>query len=183
MFNSICSLRPSVIEGLYAKSARNLSDASNAREAMRIINGLLSTLEQKKPTQEYFINKFYKLQFVNGNTTHKKLIQYIFIKLERSLRRSNEFEPSDLSLEHILSQSTTGVSKEVIGSIGNLLPLGQTLNANVATFAAKKLVYQQSDFRVVEEFLASETQDDWTQENIVARTHSLAIRAYTEVWN
>ncbi|WP_348224157.1 DUF262 domain-containing protein [Vibrio parahaemolyticus] len=185
MFNSICSLRPSGIEGLYAKSARNLSNASDAREARETINGLLSTLEQKKPTQDYFLDKFDKLQFVNGNTTHKKLIQYIFIKFERSLRRSNEFEPSDLSLEHILSQSTSGVSNEVIGSIGNLLPLGQELNgnANVGTFAAKKLVYQQSDFRVVEEFLTSETQDDWTQDNIRARTRSLALQAYTEVWS
>ncbi|ELQ9312291.1 DUF262 domain-containing protein [Serratia marcescens] len=185
MFNAICSLRPSGIEGLYAKSARNLSSAVDTREAREVIDELLTTLEQKKPTQENFVDKFAKLQFVNGNTSHKKLIQYIFIKFERSLRNSNEFEPSDLSLEHILSQSTPNVDETIIGSIGNLLPLGQSLNgqANVGNFSAKKQIYQQSDFRIVQEFLASETQSDWVVDNIIDRTNTLAQRAYNDVWN
>ncbi|MGY0314114.1 DUF262 domain-containing protein (plasmid) [Alteromonas macleodii] len=185
MFNSICSLRPSGIEGTYAKSARKLSNTVDSREARETIDELLTTLSQKKPTQENFIDKFSKLQFVNGNTSHKKLIQYIFIKFERSLRNSNEFEPSDLSIEHILSQSTSNIDKEIIGSIGNLLPLGQSLNgqANVSDFSIKKQIYQNSDYRIVEEFLASETQDNWTPENIITRTNTLALRAYTDVWN
>ena len=185
MFNSICSLRPSGIEGTYAKSARKLSNTVDSREARETIDELLTTLSQKKPTQENFIDKFSKLQFVNGNTSHKKLIQYIFIKFERSLRNSNEFEPSDLSIEHILSQSTSNIDKEIIGSIGNLLPLGQSLNgqANVTDFSIKKQIYQNSDYRIVEEFLASETQDNWTPENIITRTNTLALRAYTDVWN
>lgn len=185
MFNSICSLRPSGIEGTYAKSARKLSNTVDSREARETIDELLTTLSQKKPTQENFIDKFNKLQFVNGNTSHKKLIQYIFIKFERSLRNSNEFEPSDLSIEHILSQSTSNINKEIIGSIGNLLPLGQSWNgqANVSDFSIKKQIYQNSDYRIVEEFLASETQDHWTPENISTRTNTLALRAYTDVWN
>lgn len=185
MFNSICSLRPSGIEGLYAKSARSLSNAQNARDAREIINELLTKLDLKKPTQENFTDKFSKLQFVNGNTAHKKLIQYVFVKLERSLRNNNEFEPSDLSLEHIMSQSTTGVSNDIIGSIGNLLPLGQGLNsnANVRDFPAKKRVYQQSDYRVVSDFLATNTQDTWTEDDIVARTEALAALAYNTVWS
>lgn len=185
MFNSICSLRPSGIEGIYAKSARKLSNTLDSREAREAIDELLSTLSHKKPTQENFIDKFAKLQFINGNTSHKKLIQYIFIKFERSLRNSNEFEPSDLSIEHILSQSTSDINKETIGSIGNLLPLGQSLNgqANVRDFSIKKQIYQNSDYRIVEEFLASATQNQWTPEDISTRTNTLAFRAYNEVWN
>nr|WP_082212422.1 HNH endonuclease family protein [Photobacterium damselae] len=184
MFNSVCSLRPSGIEGLYAKSARSLSNAQNTRDARGIINDLLTKLDTKKPTQENFTDKFSKLKFINGNTAHKKLIQYIFVKLERSLRNNNEFEPSDLSLEHIMGQSTTGVSPEIIGSIGNLLPLGQGLNgnANVRDFPAKKQVYQQSDYRVVSDFLTTTTQDTWTEDDIIARTEALATHAYNTVW-
>ncbi|QIL86655.1 HNH endonuclease (plasmid) [Vibrio sp. HDW18] len=103
---------------------------------------------------------------------------------DHSLRNSNEFEPSDLSLEHIMSQSTTGVSTDIIGSIGNLLPLGQGLNsnANVRDFPAKKLIYQQSDYRVVSDFLATATQDTWTEADIIARTEDLATNAYNTVW-
>ena len=185
MFNSICSLRPSGIEGIYAKSARNLSSATDRREAGREIDRLLDTLGQKRPTQENFIDKFAKLQFINGNTSHKKLIQYIFIKFERSLRNTNEFEPSDLSIEHILSQSTSDVDEEIIGSIGNLLPLGQSLNgqANVSDFSTKKQIYQNSDYQIVQEFVSSETQSQWTPEHINTRTNALAIRAFTDVWN
>ncbi|MDP2514390.1 HNH endonuclease family protein [Photobacterium damselae subsp. piscicida] len=169
---------------MYAKSARSLSNAQNTRDARGIINNLLTKLDTKKPTQENFTDKFSKLKFINGNTAHKKLIQYIFVKLERSLRNNNEFEPSDLSLEHIMSQSTTGVSPEIIGSIGNLLPLGQGLNgnANVRDFPAKKQVYQQSDYRVVSDFLTTTTQDTWTEDDIIARTEALATHAYNTVW-
>ncbi|MBO0216937.1 HNH endonuclease, partial [Vibrio sp. Vb2880] len=88
-------------------------------------------------------------------------------------------------LEHILSQTTTGGSNDVSGPIGNMLPLGQGLNgnANVRDFPAKKLVYQQSDYRVVSDFLATNTQDTWSEDDIVDRTVALAALAYNTVWS
>lgn len=185
MFNSICSLRPSGLEGLYAKSARQLNSASNNREAKTVLRELTQNLNRKKPTEDSFIEKFSKLQFLNGNTKNKKLIQYIFIKLEKHLRQSDEFEPNDLSLEHIMSQSKTGVSKDILGSIGNLLPMGQSINgqANTSSFSTKKNIYQYSDYRTVQQFITENPQDTWTIDNINLRTLQLAKLSYHAIWS
>ncbi|MGK7247081.1 HNH endonuclease family protein [Buttiauxella agrestis] len=184
MFNSICSLRPSGIEGLYAKCARNLSSATNRTDARRVINELTGTLSQKKPSKDNFVDKYKKLQFSNKNTTNKKLIQYIFIKYERHLRQTNEFEPSDFSLEHIMPQSDATIADEIKSCIGNLLPLGQSLNgqANILTFDEKKEVYRQSDYRVVDKFLERTPQNIWTAQDIDNRTTELAELSYDDIW-
>lgn len=184
MFNAICSLRPSGIEGIYAKNARNLTYAQNARECNDIINNVIRTLEQKRPTKESFINKFSELQFLNNNTSNKKLIQYIFAKIERRLQATNEFEPSDLSLEHIANQSNQTIPQKIIGSIGNLLPMGESINGNASTaaFPAKKRIYQNSNYRIVQVFLEENTQDEWNEDLINARTTSLAENAYDCIW-
>lgn len=184
MFNAICSLRPSGIEGLYAKNARNLTDAQNAQECNKIIAEVIKTLEEKRPTRENFKNKFSELQFLNKNTSDKKLIQYIFTKIERKLRSTYEFEPSDLSLEHIANQSDQGIPDIIIGSIGNLLPMGEVINGNASTnqFSAKKSIYQQSDYFVVKKFLTENPQDYWGEELIKARTTALSEYAYDNIW-
>lgn len=184
MFNAICSLRPSGIEGIYAKNARNLTYAQNARECNAIINDVIRTLEQKRPTKESFTAKFSELQFLNNNTSNKKLIQYIFAKIERRLRATNEFEPSDLSLEHIANQSNQNIPQKTIGSIGNLLPMGESINGNASTaaFPAKKRIYQDSNYRMVQVFLEENTQDEWNEDLIKARTTSLAENAYDCIW-
>ncbi|HHQ4701185.1 TPA: HNH endonuclease family protein, partial [Aeromonas veronii] len=184
MFNAICSLRPSGIEGIYAKNARNLTYAQNARECNVIINDVIRTLEQKRPTKESFTAKFSELQFLNNNTSNKKLIQYIFAKIERRLRATNEFEPSDLSLEHIANQSDQTIPQKIIGSIGNLLPMGESINGNASTaaFPAKKRIYQDSNYRIVQVFLEENAQDEWNEDLIKARTTSLAENAYDCIW-
>lgn len=184
MFNSICSLRPSGIEGIYAKNARNLTYAQNAQECNRIILDVVRTLEEKKPTRENFIEKFSELQFLNKNTSNKKLIQYIFAKIERNLRSTNEFEPSDLSLEHIASQSEQGISDVIIGSIGNLLPMGEIINGNASTsaFSVKKTIYQRSNYFVVKDFLTQNPQNNWNEDLIRARTRALSEYAYDHIW-
>ncbi|HCR1839795.1 DUF262 domain-containing HNH endonuclease family protein [Enterobacter kobei] len=185
MFNAICSLRPSGIEGLYAKCARNLYYAETRRDATLVIDELTNTLEQKRPTRESFISKFKQLQFLNENTINKKLIQYIFTKMERLLRENIEFEPNDLSLEHISSQVDTNISSQIKGSIGNLLPLGQDINsrANTRTFTAKKAIYRNSDYRIVESFLLNNPQSTWDEQDINRRTMNLAEMSYDVIWH
>lgn len=184
MFNAVCSLRPSGLDGLYAKYARKLGLADNARDARNVINELFQNLSNKKPTREVFIDKFSRLQFLNSNTSHKKIIQYIFTKLERYLRGSNEFEPRDLSLEHIICQSDNTVSMDIIGSIGNLLPMGQEINGDAGNtdFNTKKIIYQRSDYRLVSNFIRDNPQPLWQEENILARTNSIANLSYDTIW-
>ena len=183
MFNSICSLRPSGLEGLYAKLARRLNETTNRRDAANIIDELINTLNVKKPTINVFLEKFTMLSFTNNNTHQKKLIQYIFTEFERHYRETNEFEPSDLSLEHILSQAT---ELAYVGNIGNILPLGQDLNglADTSEFKEKRVIYQTSDYQTVQTFLDSYAVNEfWNEQLISERANELGCLAYNQIWS
>jgi hypothetical protein len=121
IFNAVCSLRPSGVEGSYSRAARDLQAASDRRKAKGILNTLKENLTARIPDETVFVDKLKELKFYNGYTRDKKLIQYIFNKIERSKLVTNELVPENISLEHILCQSNN--DKEIIGKIGNLLPL------------------------------------------------------------
>lgn len=181
MFNAVCSLRPSGIENSYSRAARDLQNASDRRAAKEIIKVLQDSLSTRIPDETLFIEKFKGLKFYNGYTRDKKLIQYIFNKIERSKLLTNELAPENISLEHILSQSLN--DKEIIGMIGNLLPLSQELNeeAKDKEVADKLLTYQKSHYSLPKEF-ASEYTYTWTPSDIQNRTQKLAEYCYHYIW-
>jgi len=142
-------------------------------------------LKEKIPAQNTFIENFGNLYFTNDETKHKRLIQYIFKTQETYLRNTNELELANITLEHIVPQSTVYLSNAV-GKIGNLLPLAGTINNKVdrKDFKTKILYFQQSELKVVKEFVKNfSTKDDWTEADILQRTNDLAILAYNNIWS
>ncbi len=181
MFNAVCSLRPSGVENSYSRAARDLQNASDKRKAKEIINILKDSLTTRIPDETVFTEKFKELKFYNGYTRDKKLIQYIFNKIERSKLVTNELAPENISLEHILCQANN--DKEIIGKIGNLLPLSQELNekAKDKSVADKLSIYQQSQYCLPKEF-AAEYVIPWNANAIGKRTESLAKYCYNNIW-
>lgn len=181
MFNAVCSLRPSGIENSYARAARDLQNASDRRRAKEIINILKDSLTARIPDETVFTEKFKELKFYNGYTRDKKLIQYIFNKIERSKLITNELAPENISLEHILCQANN--DKEIIGKIGNLLPLSQELNekARDKPVSDKLSVYQESQYFLPKEF-AENYSTPWNANAIAKRTESLAKYCYKNIW-
>jgi uncharacterized protein with ParB-like and HNH nuclease domain len=181
MFNAVCSLRPSGVENSYSRAARDLQNASDKRRAKEIINVLKDSLTTRIPDETVFTEKFKELKFYNGYTRDKKLIQYIFNKIERSKLVTNELAPENISLEHILCQSNN--DKEIIGKIGNLLPLSQELNekAKDKAVADKLSIYQESQYCLPKEF-AAEYVIPWNANAIGKRTESLAKYCYNNIW-
>ncbi|MEP0869944.1 DUF262 domain-containing HNH endonuclease family protein [Trichocoleus desertorum AS-A10] len=181
MFNAVCSLRPSGIEGSYSRAARDLQNASDKRRAKEILNVLKDSLTTRIPDETTFIDKFKELKFYNGYTRDKKLIQYIFNKIERSKLATNELAPENISLEHILCQSNN--DKEIIGRIGNLLPLSQELNekAKDRLVVDKLSIYQESQYSLPREFSA-EYLAPWNSNTIDKRTENLAKHCYQNIW-
>jgi hypothetical protein len=181
IFNAVCSLRPSGIESSYSKAARDLQDASDRRKAREILSTLRKSFSARIPNETVFKNKFKELKFYNGYTRNKKLIQYIFNRIERSKLATNELVPENISLEHILCQSNN--DKEVVGRIGNLLPLSQELNgkAKDKPILEKLPIYQESHYSLPKEFVA-EYRPPWGANEIDKRTESLAEYCYREIW-
>lgn len=187
VFNAVCSLRPSGIEGAYSKAAR----AINAPQSTKATNGevieqLCTLLSNRKPELTVFTENFRDLTFTDEKNKQKKLIQYILSKFEMSRHAGNEYRPHSITLEHILPQSN-GAGKEV-GMIGNLIPLSKELNeqAGDKPLERKIPIYEQSEFILTEEFvheLQTIYGGEWNSNNIINRTDRLAGEAYTSLWN
>ncbi|MGM8754380.1 DUF262 domain-containing HNH endonuclease family protein [Enterobacter chuandaensis] len=187
VFNAVCSLRPSGIEGAYSKAAR----AINAPQSTKVTNGevieqLCTLLSNRKPELTVFTENFRDLTFTDEKNKQKKLIQYILSKFEMSRHAGNEYRPHSITLEHVLPQSNGG-GKE-IGMIGNLIPLSKELNeqAGDKPLERKIPIYEQSEFILTEEFvheLQTIYGGEWNSDNIINRTDRLAGEAYTSLWN
>ncbi|MDL5053768.1 DUF1524 domain-containing protein [Oscillatoria laete-virens NRMC-F 0139] len=175
-------MRPSGIEGSYSKAARKLFESENrvsVREAVRELKGQFSS---RIPSQEVFKNKFSKLKYTKNYTKDKLLIQYIFKYLELKEQETNELQPYNMTLEHILAQSRG--NEEFIGQMGNLLPLGQKLNNNEARNdnpILKLEVYKKSSFKITQDF-GNSNITSWSEIEITSRTDSLAEKCY-EAWS
>ncbi|HGE5168196.1 TPA: DUF262 domain-containing protein, partial [Escherichia coli] len=126
-FNAVCRLRPSGIDAKYSVLAVRMNKALNKRDVEGVINDALDYFTQKGPSENIFKQAFSKnIVYTNKKSGQRKLIVYIFDKLERIRRGTRELKMDIVSLEHISSQSKTNES--VVGMIGNLLPLCFSLN-------------------------------------------------------
>ncbi|WP_424100170.1 HNH endonuclease family protein [Moorena producens] len=170
------------IEGSYSKAARAIFEANNNKKITKIRTELKEQMLNKIPSKNIFNGKFKELKYVNKYTKNKKLIQYILFLIEVSKRETKELKPDDMTLEHILSQSSG--NDDCIGKIGNLLPLAKDLNqkADNKSFKEKIEIYQESEFHLTREFVANNYQT-WGEEQINERTNELADYCYDLVQN
>ncbi|NEO75706.1 DUF262 domain-containing HNH endonuclease family protein [Moorena sp. SIO4G3] len=176
LFTAVCSLRPSGIDKNYSNAARAIFRANNNKNVTDSIMELKEQLKKRIPDQELFNEKFKKIKILKSNK-NKKLIQYIFLLIEVSKSETNELRPDEISLEHILSQSSR--NNDCIGKIGNLLPLAKELNqkASNKSFQEKIEIYQESEFHLTREFVANNYQK-WGAKQINERTNALADYCY-----
>ncbi|KAB7694572.1 DUF1524 domain-containing protein [Plesiomonas shigelloides] len=177
-FNAICKERPSGIDSAYSALAVAISKANDKRAVRSAIDDVKSFLERKTPATSIFNQRFEKdLWYTNDKPNHKKLIFYIFKKLELAKRITNELSYELVSIEHIGSQAN--YNAKTVGMIGNLLPLGFAINEKCKTKAVTDKIdyYKSSDLLVVKEFTDS-FSGEWNESDIISRTQKLAHQAY-----
>lgn len=182
LFNAICSLRPSGIEGSYSKAARKLFESKNKVSVREAVKELKEQFSSRIPSQEVFVDKFTNLKYTKNYTKNKPLIQYIFKYIELKEQETNEWQPYNMTLEHILAQSTS--NEEFIGQMGNLLPLSSELNNNEARNKdpiSKLEIYKKSSFKMTQEF-GKLNITSWNETEITRRTEWLAAKCY-EDWS
>lgn len=184
IFSAICSSRASGLESKFSKVARTLREAKNYGEIKNILSELYVDLNNKIPDISSFKENFRVKIFTDDETRFKKLIQYIFKKQESYLQGTNELEISEITLEHILSQSKHKNS-DYVGKIGNLLPLAGKFNGEADTKPYKDKIteYKKSKLEIVKEFVKNHgDKQEWTQSLIDERTDELAELAYNQIW-
>lgn len=181
-YSGISSLKMNIFEGKYSKTARDLRKSTTRAQSKEVIDQLLLFYSEKEPTFDSFKQKFSELKFTNQYTRDKKLIQYIFSKVENSFRHTNELSINQISLEHIDSQSNLNGN---YGWLGNLLPLDKSLNEQCGNknFITKLHIYKQSDLIIVEKFYEMyKLETDWDQSNQDKWFGYLADIAYNRIW-
>ncbi|EAA9185624.1 DUF262 domain-containing protein [Salmonella enterica subsp. enterica serovar Alachua] len=180
-FNAICRLRPSGIDAKYSVLAVSLDKAANKRSVDLTINDAVSYFSTKSPNEKIFNEAFIKnLFYTNKKASQRKLIMYIFERFEKGLRGTNELKLDLVSLEHIGAQSS--FDSEVVGLMGNLLPLCFTLNESCKNDDLSKKIpeYKKSNLRLVNEFIDEVSTDGgvWNPQKVKDRTLSMSARAY-----
>jgi uncharacterized protein with ParB-like and HNH nuclease domain len=181
MFNAVCSLRPSGVEASYSRAARGLRDAKSKPEASAVLASLRESLRKRVPERATFVEKFCELRHSNSYLKDKRLVQYVLQRLVRATLNTKELVPNDLTIEHILPQN--GNDDDLVGQLGNLLPLGKALNEDAADQSVEKKLphYLKSDFPLVSDF-ARTFPGAWGAVEIEKRTKELAEHSYDVVW-
>lgn len=182
-YTSICSLRMNVFEGKYSKAARDLRNAKSKIQVKKIIEDLIEYYRSKVPNKTLFVKSFHKLKFTKTYTKDKKIIRYIFNRIEKNYRTTSELDMDLVTLEHLLPQSTSGISN--IGKLGNLIPLDKKLNesADNKSFGEKVPIFEKSELVMVDNFLKSNgSNTQWTKQDIENRTDELAEYCYDRIW-
>lgn len=172
------------VSEMYAKAARELTAASGDQdERARVLTEIRNKLIQRRPDREQFILAFVeRFYFTNEKSRDSKLVRYV---LERFLRHSHPTTSTErLTIEHILPQKEmrNGAPFEVVGSLGNLLLVSDSLNRRLddKDFVTKARILQKDGHNY--DIGGIVGMADWTKDTIAARTQLLAERAYDEVW-
>lgn len=184
IFSSISAFRTSAIERKYSKHARNIRNTSSKGQTRNKINEMKVDFNEKLPGFKAFSEGFSNLWYTNDNDSDKKIIQYIFRKIENHMQSTQELNTYKFTLEHIQPQRST-LFKNSIGKIGNLLPLAHPINqdAGVLTLKEKINIYKQSELLIVKKFVEKYKDGEWDNSTIQKRTEELAKLSYEEVWS
>jgi hypothetical protein len=168
------------VSALYASRALKLTEAQDTQQRARELDEFVKDLDSKRPADEEFDAGFEALEFTERFTADKRKIQYI-------LRRFHEYEtgsaPIDykkMTIEHVASQSDGG---DLTGRIGNLIYISESLNTKLGAkpFPGKKKLMQRAKGEWIPSAIL--TAEDWSEDEIRARTTAMAVEARTKVWS
>lgn len=178
LFTAVCSMRASGLESTYSKYSRELRLLKDKVKVRKLLDELFEKLKNKLPTLEVYKSKFQEIEFTNKLTKDKRLIQYIFSKLESELINTNELKTFNFTLEHIESQKST---ESWVSKMGNLLPLSGEINSSIgnAKLEVKLKELEKSELKIVKEFCVEYKElKIWTQAESQKRTEVLAEKTY-----
>lgn len=185
IFTAITSQRSSGgVASMYSHYARKLSEAKDDSEKLAVIRELRQKMRERIPTLDEFLAAFKTLEFTNGYTKQKKIIQYTLAKIDKHYNKSGLVINYDaMTLEHLMPQNPPHNQDQIdsYGAIGNLLLVSEEANNDLGnkSFGAKKMILQKTSI-YLDDIIKNAT--DWTSKEIESRTDKLARIAYNIVF-
>lgn len=177
-FNGVCRRKTGgTLTTLYNETAQSVYRAQNVADLNSIFTEFKKALKKIAVSKDEFILNFEKLTYDNKNIKHKNVIKYsLFTVLDNIPNKPYSSEFSDLTIEHLISQST---KLPYMANIGNLLLVGSKLNNEKLKdldLKDKVKLLQEHNYHLTENFL----DQNWngSEEEIQIRSKSLANKVY-----
>lgn len=169
---------------MYAALGRRLYEAKDSQEAATVIQDLKKKLRARVPSFDEFRALFPDILFTDNLTKQKDLVKYVLVSIDRRKPSPAVIDYDQMTIEHLASQSmigTNGFDEALIGQIGNLLLVPETLNNKLKNrpFAEKKVILLEAGFKLPK---GIKSVSKWGPADIRERTASLAKEAYDKVW-
>lgn len=173
------------VSEMYASHARQLTEATNARERKEQVSALQTKLIERRPSRSDFVEAFEsRLVFAEKYQRDKKLVQYVLRRLHEHHNPNPAADFSKFSIEHLVPQSKIHTDDDLalIGGIGNLFYLDDSLNLALGDkrFSDKKRILKKhaSNYDLGDVLVAKK----WGEEQVRERARRLGGDAYDTVW-
>lgn len=190
IYSKIDNGQANILESVYGDFAKTLAaDKPDRPEiyAGQIYSGLLEKFKEQLPGLESFEAKFKELDYEKPQD--KKLVQYIFEKIEVHNTKGGTMLGDYSNIDHIFPQNPPQGIKALSNRhrIGNLLPIDRATNSKIGNqlpydkikiYKKLKHITQVSDYLDFTEEYGVEMTDDL----IGVRGSLIAKKAYNEVW-
>ncbi len=184
-YNVICNFQSHEQERLYNDIALKVSAGSYLR-----VTDVIGALREVYPDDMQFKAAFSEKELCTTNSRNKKVVRYILFEIERQQSGQDfDFESATYNLEHILPEHPSEIwsyieeskQEQLMYRLGNMTPLEANRNRVLGNgdYASKRLVYQQSAFRITN--AVAEHYDIWDEQKIEARQKQLATVA-SGIW-
>jgi hypothetical protein len=181
-FTAITSQRSSGgISFMYALHARELRNAKNLPDRVRVIDRLIIKLKAKLPDYQEFEANFRGLLASEKFTKRKPVVQYVLNRFTQFFLEV-QLDSKAMTIEHLANQTGSGFSDEEVAEIGNLVWVGEKLNEKLGgkPFADKMPILLKSPIWLDD--YVKKSHPRWTPKEIRGRTDHLAKLAYSRVW-
>lgn len=191
VFSKIANGQANVLERIYSDFSKDISESESPKDIQiysgQIFSRLQKALQEVLPKYESFEAEFTELDY--SNPQHKRLIGYMFERIEIVNTRGGSALGDLANIDHIFPQNPNGVKRPTrYQKIGNLLPIDRATNSKVGNKlpAEKILIYEDiKNITQVQEFLAfaRDNGTEMTNEVIDRRSAQMARNAYNTVWS
>ncbi len=155
------------------------------------VTDIINELKEVYPNKELFMENFVYKTF-KTTTRNKKIVKYLFSKLEKHNSLDLNLQSDTYNIEHILPENTSHTKEwwdcisgkkqdELKYRIGNLVLLEANLNrqAGNKSYEAKKVIYKESHIKSVGYILKH--FKNWNEDAIISRQKHLA-KTVAELW-
>lgn len=187
-YSKVSQGQANVLERIYGDFATKLNDdVKDTPEIFggRIFSSLKKDFEGQDLGSDVFTAKFIDLDYTKPG--QKKLIQYIFKKMESYKSNGATTLSLRANIDHIFPQNPPAGSKKPsnVHKIGNLVPIDSLSNSRIGNRLPEDkfdLYDSISNILVVKDLLCTLGTGKFNEESISKRSEQLAKDAYSTIW-